>query len=111
MLLIDKMRRPRDEGNEFDGERPARRAFSEPDGGNFTMSVLAKKKYWRILSLGSTVFGYFILYLEIRSTTSIQDFSTEEIIFHCQTAVFPKINLHFVFAITTRLTYITERQI
>ncbi|KAL5256483.1 hypothetical protein ACHWQZ_G011653 [Mnemiopsis leidyi] len=38
MLLIDKMRRPRDEQNEFDGERPARRAFSEPDGGNFTMS-------------------------------------------------------------------------
>ena len=43
MLLIDKMRRPRDERNEFDGERPARRAFSEPDGGNFTMSVFLKK--------------------------------------------------------------------
>ena len=39
MLLIDKMRRPVDESNEFDGERTARRAFSEPDGGNFTMLV------------------------------------------------------------------------
>ena len=41
MLMIDKMRKPvPDKHDIFDMERIARRAFSEPDGGNLILYVL-----------------------------------------------------------------------